>query len=228
MTVMPLALALRQDLTESSKKMHSCGVTPSSSVALAKIAGSLLSMPSSCAKNDALEAAVQVVDGERRFAVRGDAAREDRHTLALCAELFQILAHMWLERDVGVVVLRQLHPLRHDLIRAFGEMAVFLGEHGGEKKDSVRHTLIILLGIGVAAAGEKVRSTSAQMPLESMSVPSRSKRYMERLLLKNIFMGYLPNAALFATIGDILVSLRIIPSLKGAGKCYEKEKIQSK
>ena len=45
----------------------------------------------------------------------------------------------------------------------------------------------------------------------SMSVPSRSKRYMERLLLKNIFMGYLPNAALFATIGDILVSLRIIP-----------------
>ena len=32
-------------------------------------------------------------------------------------------------------------------------------------------------------------------------------------------MGYLPNAALFATIGDILVSLRIIPSLKGAGKC---------
>ena len=33
MTVMPLALALRQDLTESSKKMHSCGETPSSSVA---------------------------------------------------------------------------------------------------------------------------------------------------------------------------------------------------
>ena len=40
-------------------------------------------------------------------------------------------------------------------------------------------------------------------------------------------MGYLPNAALFATIGDILVSLRIIPSLKGAGKCYEKEKYKA-
>ena len=35
-------------------------------------------------------------------------------------------------------------------------------------------------------------------------------------------MGYLPNAALFATIGDILVSLKLYHLLKGAGKCYEK------
>ena len=137
------------------------------------------------------------MDGERRFAVRGDAAREDRHTLALCAKLFQILAHMWLERDVGVVVLRQLHPLRHDLIRAFGEMAVFLGEHGGERKDSVRHALIILLGIGVAAAGEK---GAVHLCPDAVGVDERAVKIEEihgKAPIKKYFHGVLAKRGAF-------------------------------
>ena len=56
---------------------------------------------------------------------------------------------------MGIVIFGKLRPLGHDLVRAVGDVAVFLGKDRSKREDGVRHTFTVFLRVGHAAAGKE-------------------------------------------------------------------------